>query len=242
MTRVSLLMLSCCVMVLPLCTTVAMAAADQAAPLEITADKALEWNQIAKTYTARGHAIAKQNDLSVTSDVLTATYAGKDGSTSDLILLNAEGNVVLATANETATGKTAVYDLVTGEATLSGDTTAGTRPKIVQTNGSTLEADQIKAWTKTADGKAGLGQLDRAEATGHVVITGKNQVATGDKATYTAATNMAELIGRVKITQDKNVLEGDKAEMNLTTHISKMTGQKGSGRVKGVFYPGTGKK
>mgnify|MGYP000443875104 FL=1 len=237
--RLPLFLLMSCVPVLALAAPVPVSA--EKAPLEITADKALEWNQTAKTYTARGHAIAKQNDLSVTADILTATYAGKDGSTSDLILLNADEHVVLKTATDTATGDAAIYDMVTGEATLSGSG-SGTRPKIVQSNGSTLEADQIKAWTKTADGKPGLGQLDRAEATGHVVITGKNQVATGDKATYVAATTMAELIGHVKITQDKNVLEGDKAEMNLATHISKMTGQKGSGRVKGVFYPGTGKK
>ena len=87
-------------------------AAEEQAPLEITADKALEWNQTNKTYIARGNAIAKQGDLSVKADTLTATYAGANGNTSDISLLEADGHVTLSTATDVATGDKALYNLV----------------------------------------------------------------------------------------------------------------------------------
>lgn len=205
-------------------------AAEEQAPLEITADKALEWNQTNKTYIARGNAIAKQGDLSVKADTLTATYAGANGNTSDISLLEADGHVTLSTATDVATGDKALYNLVEGKATLSGS-----RPKIIQNNKNTLEADQIIVWTKN-------NILDRAEAIGNVVIINGEQTATGDKATYNPTTTIAQLIGHVKVKQGANLLEGDQTDINLTTHISTMTSKSGTGRVKGVFYPGTEKK
>ncbi len=199
-------------------------------PLEITADKALEWNQTNKTYIARGNALAKQGDMSVKADILTATYTGANGSTSDISLLEANGNVTLSTATDIATGDKAVYNLTEGKAVLSG-----TRPKIVQDNKNTLEADQITVWTKD-------NALDHAEATGNVVIVNGTQTATGDKATYNPTTTIAQLIGHVKVKQGENVLEGDQTDINMTTHVSTMTNKGGTGRVKGIFYPGTEKK
>ena len=204
--------------------------AEDKTPLELTADKALEWNQTDKTYVARGKAIATQGTLSVKADTLTATYAGKNGNTSDITLLTADGNVTLTTATEVATGDKAVYDLTTGEAVLTG-----TRPKIVKEGKDTLEADKITAWTKN-------NTLDRAEADGNVVIVNGEQKATGNKATYNATTNMAELIGQVKVTQGPNILEGDKAEMDLNTRVSKMISADKSKRVKGVFFTNSKKK
>lgn len=215
------------------CATIFFSAysiADDKQPLEITADTALEWNQTDKTYIARGNAIAKQGDILVKANTLTATYAGKDGKTSDITMLTADGNVTLSTATETATGDKAVYDLVTGKATLSG-----VRPKMIQNNKNSIEANSLIVWTKD-------NTLDRAEAIGNVIIISGEQTATGDKATYTVATTIAEIIGNAKVKQDNNWLQGDRAEMNMTTRISKMTGQSGAGRVKGVFYTGTQNK
>ncbi|HNS43764.1 MAG TPA: LptA/OstA family protein [Alphaproteobacteria bacterium] len=200
-------------------------------PLEITADTALEWNQTAKTYIARGNALAQQGEMSVAGDVLTAEYAGEKDSTSDLTKVTAEGHVMLKSATDTAIGDKAVYDLVSGVVTLTG-----TRPKVVRENGDILEADQMVVFLKDR-------LLDHAEATGNVIITmAGEKKATGDKGIYTRSTNVAELVGNVKIMQGANWLEGDKAEMNLTTKVSKMIGAKNRPRVKGIFYPSAGKK
>jgi len=216
-------------LILVLCPVLAFAT-DSNPPLEITADKALEWNQTDKTYTAKGSAEAKQGEMSVKADTLVANYAGANGSTSDINLLTAIGNVVLTNGANIATGDKVIYDLIKDEAILSG-----TRPKIIQDGKNTLEADKIIVWTKN-------NILDRAEAIGNVIINNGEQTATGNKAIFTPQINMAELIGTVKIVQGKNILEGDKAEINLTTRVSKMIGQNGSGRVKGVFYTGQNKK
>lgn len=213
-----------------LCMISYSAMAEDRQPLEITADKALEWNQADKTYVARGNAVAKQGDISVKADTLTATYAGANGDTSDITTLTADGHVILQTATETATGDKAVYDLLSGKATLSGS-----RPKVIQKEKNSIEADNMVVWTKN-------NILDRAEATGHVIIISGEQTATGDKATYTSTSSIAELIGNVKVKQGNNWLQGDRAEMNMTTRISKMTGNSGTGRVKGVFYTGTKNK
>jgi lipopolysaccharide export system protein LptA len=208
-------------------------AEEVALPLEITADSALEWNQTAKTYVARGNALAQQGDLSVKGDVLTTEYAGANNSTSDLTKVTAKGHVVLTSQSDVATGDLAVYDLVAGTVELSGK--AGSRPKVTKGK-DTLEADNIVVTLK--------GQtLERAEAAGAVLITTSGeQKASGDKGIYTSATNIAELVGNVKIMQGFNWLEGDYAKMNLTTKVSTITGQKNRPRVKGIFYPSSGKK
>ena len=66
---------------------------------------------------------------------------------------------------------------------------------------------------------------------------------TGDRGIYQASTNIAELHDNVKITRGPNVLEGEKAQVNLETNVSKISGGSGeTGRVRGVFYPGSEEK
>lgn len=204
-------------------------AADQI-PLEITADKALEWDQKAKTYTAKGNALAKQDTMSVKADTLTAFYDDSKGGTNNITKLVADGHVTLISGTDTATGEKAVYDLTTGEAVLSG-----TRPKITRANGDMVEADNITAWMEKSE-LGSASTLQKAEATGNVIITNGKQTAAGDRSVYTVKTNMAELFGNVKISQDKNWLTGDYADMNLTTHISHVTSKDSKKQVKGVFY------
>ena len=201
-----------------------------AVPLEVTADTALEWNQKAKTYTAKGHAEAKQGDFSVKGDLLVATYAGANNSTSDLIRVEATGHVLIQSGADQATGEKAIYDMTNGTVTLSGG-----RPVVTQGE-HTLTADVIVATIKDQ-------ALVKAEATGAVMIASNGvDQASGDKATYTRDTNTAELIGTVKLMQGPSWIEGDYATMNLTTKVSKMTGQKNRPRVKGIFYPSAGIK
>lgn len=206
-------------------------------PLEITADQALEWNQTARTYTARGNAKAQQGDFTVSGDTLTAAYEGKNNSTSDLNKVTAEGHVVIlsgqAGKTDRAEGTKAVYDITESVITLTGD--SSNRPQVTRGK-DILVADEIKVFMNGQE-------MERAEAMGSVQIsTGGEQKASGDKAIYTKATNTAELIGTVKIMQGYNWIEGDYAKMNLTTKVSTITGQKNRPRVKGIFYPSSGKK
>ena len=122
---------------------------------------------------------------------------------------------------------------------------------VVTNRGTVLTADRLTAWTdpdaaKNRDAAAGtqkskLGNLKRAEADGHVVVTTPKEKATADRGVYTGATDMVELLGNVKLNQGENYLEGVKADMNLTTNLSRIYGAGQGGRVKGVFYPASKK-
>ena len=55
---------------------------DGSGPIEIVVDGSVEWQQKAKTFVARGNARARQDDVTVRADVLTAHYRdSEDGGT-----------------------------------------------------------------------------------------------------------------------------------------------------------------
>jgi lipopolysaccharide export system protein LptA len=103
--------------------------------------------------------------------------------------------------------------------------------------------DKSAAAPANASAPAGTGNLDRLDAEGNVVIVTPSETLRGNRGIYRADTNIAELIGNVKIERGPNILEGERAEVNLTTNVSKMFGsESGTGRVRGVFFPGSEKK
>jgi lipopolysaccharide export system protein LptA len=80
----------------------------------------------------------------------------------------------------------------------------------------------------------GQQQIRRMEAKGSVVVTQKDQTATGDNADYDVHTDTVTLTGNVVVTQGQNVLRGQKLVVNTTTGISRMEMPTG-GRVEGLF-------
>lgn len=79
--------------------------------------------------------------------------------------------------------------------------------------------------------------IRRMEAEGDVVVTQRNQRATGARGTFDVESNKVELSGGVVVTQDDNVIRGDRLKVDLTTQTSRVEG--GGGRVQGVFRPGS---
>lgn len=234
-------------------------------PVEISADKTLEWLQNQKQYVANGNVEAKQGDVIILTDKLVADY--KDDSKSgnvEIWQLTAEGNVSIKNTDSTATGDKAVYNVETGLATLTGQDLKLTTPdqvitaqermeynahqgvakaighaKIVQEK-NTLTAQTITAYFEKD--QSGNQVLKNADAAGGVTIKTPDEILTGDAGFYNAANNTAEVKGNVKITRGPNQLEGARAEMNLTTNVSKMFGSpENNKRVKGIFYPGSDK-
>lgn len=116
--------------------------------------------------------------------------------------------------------------------------------KIQADKASAFFAQNNQPASASAPNSSALGgrKLERFEGEGHVIVTTPTEILTGDRGVYNAATNIAEVTGNVKITRGPNVLEGTRAEIDLTTNVSKMFGNTTtSGRVKGVFYPGSTK-
>lgn len=87
----------------------------------------------------------------------------------------------------------------------------------------------------------GQQQIRRLEAKGGVVVTQKDQVATGDDAVYDMKTNTITINGNVVVTQGQNVLRGDRLLVDMTTNVSRVeSGAAGqTGRVQGLFLPGS---
>jgi lipopolysaccharide export system protein LptA len=80
-------------------------------------------------------------------------------------------------------------------------------------------------------GPGGSQQIRRMEAKGGVVVTQKEQTATGDTAEFEMKANTATLIGNVVVTKGPDVMRGQKLVVDLTTGVSRMDG----GRVEGIF-------
>lgn len=231
-------------------------------PVTVEADQGIEWIRDSKTYVARGNARAIRGDTQVTADVLRARYRDKPDGTSEIFRLIAEGNVVITTPRERATGDKAVYDLDKANVVLTGRDLRFRNADDIITARDTLEywqeqrvavargdatasrADQeIRADVLTAffgDGKNGSTALSRVEADGNVVITTPEEVARGREGVYTVEQGTATLNGDVRITRGKNQLNGERAVVNLNTGISRLLpAGKDGGRVKGLFTPGT---
>ncbi|HVV61819.1 MAG TPA: LptA/OstA family protein [Pseudolabrys sp.] len=99
-----------------------------------------------------------------------------------------------------------------------------------QNSGSTMTAEK--------PGPGGSQKIKRLEARGAVVITRKDQTATGDLGLFDMKTNTVTLTGHVVMTQGQNVLRGDRLVVDLTNGVSRVeSGKNGTGRVQGLFQP-----
>lgn len=186
----------------------APAPADDAVPLEIEADNALIWDRTKSQYIAEGNALAKQGDMQVTADTLTADYKDSNGRT-EIWQITAKGNVHLKSGASVANGDLLVYDVGTGRAVLTGDALSltgedGTKVTATErfeywsnerkavavgnaslTSGkSTLTSPQITAWlapesaAPKADGKANPAGDISKAETGGGPVTIKTETET----------------------------------------------------------------
>lgn len=241
---------------------------DNNQPVEISAAQSLEWNRKAKTYTARKDAIAKQGDMQVKSDTMTAHYDELKGAT-EITRLVASGNVEISSPPYTAYGNRAEYDVATQTAALTGDDLRMVTPdevltaeekiefdaaanklsaigKAIAKRGTdSLSSDRLDAYfMRTAQGKT---VLQRITADSAVTIKTARETITGNKGVYDAATGKAVLTGNVRIYQGENWITGERAEVNLKTGISQLfapakntENPEEPPRVRGVFFPKKG--
>ena len=87
-------------------------------------------------------------------------------------------------------------------------------------------------------GPSGQQKIKRLEARGGVVVTQKEQTATGESGIFDMKTNTVTLAGNVVMTQGQNVLRGDRLVVDLTSGVSRVeSGRNGQGRVQGLFQP-----
>jgi lipopolysaccharide export system protein LptA len=117
---------------------------------------------------------------------------------------------------------------------VQGDTTLKCKTLVVY-----YEPGAKPSGMKTAQSTpGGEQQIRRVEAKGGVMVTQKDQIASGENGLFDTTANTVTLMGNVVITQGQNVLRGDKLVVNLTTGVSHVESA-GQGRVQGLFSPGS---
>ncbi|TAN71964.1 MAG: hypothetical protein EPN20_04105 [Magnetospirillum sp.] len=78
--------------------------------IQVYSDNGIEWHSEELRVIARGNAHAIRGDMTIDADVLTAHYR-KGAKGDEIWRLDADGNVVIRSPNDTATGTKAIYDL-----------------------------------------------------------------------------------------------------------------------------------
>jgi lipopolysaccharide export system protein LptA len=119
---------------------------------------------------------------------------------------------------------------------VQGDTTMTSKSLVVfydQDQAPAKGAKAVKPIEAATPGPGGASSIRRLEAKGHVVVTQKDQVVTGDSAVFETRTNLVTMLGNVVLTQGKNVVRGDRLLVDMTTGVSRV--ESDSGRVQGLF-------
>jgi lipopolysaccharide export system protein LptA len=116
---------------------------------------------------------------------------------------------------------------------LQGDTEMRCKQLVVFYEQET-ETQTVKTVKAAEPGPGGDRQIRRIEAKGNVVVSQKDQNATGDAATFNMRENTVTLVGNVVVTRGADVLRGQRLVVDLTSGVSKMD----QGRVEGLFQSG----
>jgi lipopolysaccharide export system protein LptA len=109
-----------------------------------------------------------------------------------------------------------------------------------------LRAHEIRVYANAkpnmADNAQGrCGATQRMEAEGEVFYVTPTQTVRGDRAVYTAASDVIVITGGVVVTQGQSVARGERMTVQVKTGQvqleSSVKGRGKPGRVRGVFYP-----
>jgi lipopolysaccharide export system protein LptA len=234
-------------------------------PLDITANDGIEWRQAEQVVVARGGARAARDGTAVDAARLIARYrprasadlatpgataarapAGGDptGGASEIWRLEAEGDVRISTATDTATGDRAVYDMDQAVLVLSGRNIALVTPQ------QTITArDSLEYWTQrrmaVARGGAVVVTQDNRRITADVLVAYLTEEATQEGpagATQARAAprpgtqgaappppgqgriDRVEAFGNVEIRTEGEVVRGDRAVYSAETGLARLLG------------------
>ena len=233
------------------------ALAQTSEPMTIEANDFLEWNQSEGIYIAEGDAVAIQGSSEIRGNVLRASY-DPDAEDRAIETVIATGNVYYKDEQSTARGQKLIYNIGDGNYQVDGPdaSVAGARGTISADKVIMLETRDDNSQFLNANGKAvyrdstgrvfagdnlnayfdAEGALQTLDAEGDVLVTTENgRQATGDAATYDAASENATLTGNVSIIDGGNRMNGGRAEVDFKTGNSRMLSDGSTKRVSGVL-------
>jgi len=227
---------------------------DNNKPINIEAEKGVEWQQNNRVYIARGNAKATRGQTSVTADTLYAYYrptqagaataaAGAQGAqksgagdgSNQIYRIEADGNVVFATPTQNAYGDHAVYDMDQTVLVLTGKNLKIVTPQDIVTARDSLEwYDQKQLGVARGDAVA------VRQGPAHKMIRGDVLVAEISKpANQPSKISKIDAHGHVVLTSLDEIAHGDSAVYNLDTGIATLAGQvsltKGENELRGQY-------
>ena len=181
--------------------------------------------------TTGGYFSLRQRLVTIAAAVVFLVFAGFAASAQEL----SSGLVGFTSGSDDPIlieAETLVVEYEGKVATFSGNVN-------VQQNETTLTTEKLKVYYTGDAAKGGQQRIERIEAEGGVFVTNKDQTARGDSATFDMASEIVTLIGKVELTQNGSVVRGDKLVVNLKTKESRVETGANTGRVQGLFLPGT---
>ena len=232
-------------------------------PLEVTADRGIEWRRGEKLYIARGNALAARGTFELYADVLTAYYRELATGGTEVFRLVAKGRVRIVSPGETVYADDGVYEVDRGLVLLRGDDLRletkqdivrardsleyWERQQVAVARGDALakRGDQeIRADVLTAYFRPGVDErleMRTVKADGNVRVATATEFARGDGGVYYVAEQLATLSGGVRINRGDNIMSGEYAEVDMASGVSRLlgaaSGQPGDTRVRGVLAP-----
>jgi lipopolysaccharide export system protein LptA len=119
-----------------------------------------------------------------------------------------------------------------------GDTGLRCKSLVVFYEQSGEQPDSGKTLQAASPGPSGEQRIKRLEARGGVVVTQKDQTATGELGIFDMKTNTVTLTGNpVVMTQGQNVLRGGKLVVDLTSGVSRVEAGKSGQGVQMLVQP-----
>ena len=197
-------------------------------PIEVSANKGIEWQREEKIFIARGSAKAIQGDIKVYADELIAHYRDIDGQNADVYRVDALGNVIIYSKNETARGSAAVYDFEKDVLVMEGS------PSILDTpDGKVISYETIQFWGKDdialAKGNA-QAERDNNKLFADMLVarfqTGNEKSINNDNQNQeNARISMIEGYGNVRLeTKSGEVILGERGKYDLISEVAILDG------------------
>ncbi|WP_413991246.1 LptA/OstA family protein [Labrys okinawensis] len=185
-------------------------------PVNIKADQ-LEMHNDEQMAIFTGNVVATQGDSVLTSDELTVFYEAANPPDGTSSAPGAAGQAQASAGGQAEAASASANSDQAGASTGRAQTPEGN---------ATDNATAAAAGDDTARGPvAGGNKVKRLLAKGHVVVTSKDQKATGDDGDLDMETNIATMTGQeVLMSQGCNVLRGKKLVVNTETGLSNVTG------------------
>jgi lipopolysaccharide export system protein LptA len=199
-------------------------------PIVVDAERGIEVQQDNKRVIARGNAKATQGEVSIVGDELIAYYRTGDDGGEEVYRVFAVGNVTMRSAEETATGASAVYDFDKGVLVLEGN-----QVRLANADGTVSAQKALQYWAServaVAEGNAVAEDSEkrRVFADKLVAFFRDEPGNAASKGVAAAARGRGDItymqgFGNVRVETPRETARGERATYNIQTGVVTLDG------------------